>query len=316
MKFRTEIEIPENKNKITYNDAILSMGSCFAENIAQYLKSLQLDMVSNPYGILFNPVSIYNSIHEMISGKIYGDDDIMLFNDKWLSLNHHGSFSNKDKNICLENINNHILEGSAYLKKSRFLFITLGTSIVYVYEQFDKVVGNCHKIPQKFFNRLQLSLNQTITCLQNIINEVRNVNETIDIVFTVSPIRHIKDGLHENTISKATLLLAIDEMVKHNDNVSYFPAYEILIDDLRDYRFYDEDMLHPNPTAVNYVLAMFKNCFVDKTCFPVMDIAEKLYKAKQHRIDNKDNTIEMQKFQDHIATLEQELRTKLYDLRK
>lgn len=308
-QFRTTFTINEAASKITYFDSLMMLGSCFSENIGNKLSSLQFDLCLNPYGILYNPCSIEISIKEIVDCKEYINKDILYFNDNWFSLKHHGVFSSPDKDLCLQKINEFIENANTYIKKSKYIFITLGTAVVYFDSGTDFVVGNCHKIPASNFYTKRLSVEECSNSLDNIVNAINAVNEDVTVVFTVSPIRHWKDGAVENQRSKATLVLAIDQVIQHHKNIIYFPSYEIMMDDLRDYRFYKDDMLHVGDIAVEYIWEKFKNTFISETCFEAMDEVDKINKALAHRVERTD-TAEYRKFKEYIVNKTSELEKK------
>jgi len=297
-EFRTTFQIA-HKFKFAYKDNLLFVGSCFSENIGSILTQFQFNTLVNPYGILYNPYSIETQFREISEEKKYTTSDLSFFNDKWLSFNHHGAFSGINAEECLMKINTSIQETNDFLRSADYVFITLGTSIVYFNVDNDFPVGNCHKFPSKQFYIRRLSVPETTESLDRTIKYIRELNENANIIFTVSPIRHWKDGAVENQCSKATLILAIDEICNSVENTFYFPAYEIMMDDLRDYRFYKEDMLHPNTVAINYIWEKFKESYIDESCFDLMFEVEKLNRALEHRVENKDG-LEYIKYQEFI----------------
>lgn len=281
--FRTTFETTKNKQQIDYNSKILSLGSCFSENIGGKLTYYKFPAVINPFGILYNPESIANSINFLLENKQFVKSDLFEHKGVWNSFYHHSRFSDTDKNSCLKNINNSINRASEHLKEIQFLLITFGTSWVYEYKQNGKIVSNCHKISSKEFNRNKLTVNQIVERYKSIIKELQSNNNNINIVFTVSPIRHLKDGVAQNQLSKSTLILAAHELVNEFENVSYFPSYEIMMDDLRDYRFYNDDMTHPSPIAINYVWNKFKETYIHQNSNSLMKDVDKINQAMQHR---------------------------------
>ena len=284
--FRTIINIPENKEHISYSDKIMLIGSCFTDNIGKYFSDLLFDVEINPFGVLYNPLSIKNSLEILIQKKPFSELNIHHHNNLWFSFSHHSKFSNLDKNICLEKINPKIITASDFLKKTKFLFITFGTSWVYEWKETGEIVSNCHKISNKKFNRKLLTVNQIIDNYKIFIEKLKEFNPKINIVFTVSPIRHLKDGAVYNQLSKSTLIVAIHQLKKKFSNVSYFPSYEIIMDDLRDYRFYKSDMTHINNIGVEYIWENFKKVyFSDKTTKYFKEI-EKINKTLNHKPKN------------------------------
>jgi hypothetical protein len=281
--FRTVFDIEPSKNKINYTTKILSLGSCFSENIGDKLLYYKLPVNINPFGILYNPESVANSIDILLQNKQFTDADIFEHNGIWNSFFHHSCFSDVDKENCLQKINTSITVAANHLKNTRFLLITFGTAWVYEYKKNRQIVSNCHKIPAKEFIRYRLSQEYIVERFSNTIKTLLQQNKNINIVFTVSPVRHFKDGAHENQLSKSTLLLAIDKLKHKFENIEYFPSYEIVMDDLRDYRFYADDMLHPSPQAVEYIWNKFKDAFTDKQTNIFFKQIEDIHKALQHK---------------------------------
>lgn len=274
----TSVSIPKSDFSISHTSPILLMGSCFAENIGRKLMDNKFDCITNPTGIIFNPISVVNGLKSVIKNQEFSTEDLLQHKDKWISFQHHGSFSSFDKDDCLHRINKSIERAHHHIKKSETIVVTLGSAWVYEYDGFG-VVANCHKIPNKQFSKRLLSVKEILSAFKQIEADLKAFN----VVFTVSPVRHAKDGLHENNLSKSTLLLAINDLVAQNDNYHYFPAYEILIDELRDYRFYKDDLVHPTNKAVNYVWDKFNACyFGDATQLLISEI-EKIKIAASHK---------------------------------
>jgi hypothetical protein len=282
MKLSTPVNIPENPFKIKHEDSISLMGSCFAESIGEKLKHHKFNVFNNPFGIIYNPFSLAKSVSRVIANNIYSEDDISYFNNKWLSLDHHGSFSKLDKNECLTTINDSIQTAHEKLKESKTLFITFGSAWVYEYGEFG-IVANCHKMPSQEFNKRLLSVKEIISCYENLIEELKSFNPELKIVFTVSPVRHVKDGVHENNLSKSTLHLAVHQLVLQHKNCSYFPAYEIIVDELRDYRYYKDDLVHPTSMAINYVWEHFSTCYFNKETQQLNTEIGKIQSALSHK---------------------------------
>ena len=253
MKLQTQIPLKkETKNQIAYQSKILLLGSCFSENIGDKLSYFKFQSTQNPFGILFHPKAIENFITNAINEKKYLDDDLIFQNETWHSFDAHSSLSSVNKNELLNKLNASISITNRALKEASHIIITLGTSWVYRFIETDAIVANCHKIPQKKFLKKLLLVEEITKSLAAILVLLKSVNKDISVLFTVSPVRHLKDGFIENTQSKAHLIAAIHQVLEHQ-NVSYFPSYEIMMDELRDYRFYAEDMIHPNKTAINYI---------------------------------------------------------------
>lgn len=284
--FRTEIKLSPSKIKLNYHSRILFTGSCFTENIGLKMQDLKFNTLVNPFGILYNPLSINNMLQMLLAEKQFSKKDIHHFNEQWLSFAHHGKFSHPDPTIFLKKLNTSTQAASGFLKKADVLIITLGTAFVYFLKETGQVAANCHKMPQKHFNRKRLSVAEITTALQPTIEALLVQNPNLHILFTVSPIRHWKDGAIDNQLSKATLIVAIHELVSKFEPLSYFPAYELLMDDLRDYRFYEADMLHPNDTAINYIWEQFLGVYMEASAKEKMKTVAKILAAVQHRPRN------------------------------
>lgn len=295
MKFRTEINIPESASQFSYADKLFFIGSCFTKNIGTKLSDLKFQTELNPFGVLYNPISIKNSINILLKEKTFSEKNLQFYNDLWFSFSHHSSFSHSDQNKCLQQINGRIETASAFLKKSNFLFITFGTSYIYQWKKTKEVVSNCHKLPAKEFTRRMVPSCEIFDEYIMLINDLRKINPTVKIILTLSPVRHLKDGFAENMHSKANLLIAIHQLVDFCENVTYFPAYEIMMDDLRDYRFYNDDMIHLNDIAINYIWEKFRNVYIDKKEFAVMTKVNEIMNASQHKPFNP-NTDQHKKF--------------------
>ncbi len=281
--FRTTFEPLEGKVKIKENNDLVFMGSCFTENIGKKLVDYKFSTLINPFGILYNPESIIQCLHMLLSNYVFSEQDLIEQNGVWNSFYHHSKFSGTSKSEVLETINQQSKIGRNALKRSNYLFITFGTAWVYQLIDSGNIVSNCHKLPEKNFKRFRLSVNEIVEKYKVLINELKEHNKDIQIIFTVSPVRHMKDGAIENQLSKSTLILAANQLAEQFTQVSYFPAYEIMMDDLRDYRFYNNDMVHPSNLAVNYIWEAFKKSWVAKSAFEFMKDVEKIKSAIQHR---------------------------------
>ncbi len=270
-------------NKISYQHKILLLGSCFSENIGSKLNSFKFQVNSNPFGILYNPKSIYTSIQRIVENVAYTNDNLTIYNNQWLSLDHHTSFSDPDQEKTLRKINGEIEIANSFLQNTDTIIVTFGTAFYYKNKASKKAVGNCHKIPGKEFVRKQLSIGEIIEDYGELMEQVVSLNSKIQWIFTVSPVRHWKDGAIDNNWSKSTLICAIQEMVKANSNVHYFPAYEIMMDELRDHRFYKEDMIHPNEQAVNHIWNKFLTNSMDSKALDIYDKIREIKKACKHK---------------------------------
>lgn len=262
MKFRTEIPTPKFPFKIAKTDQVLLFGSCFSDHIGNFFASEGFPTLTNPFGTLFNPMSIATALQLSVNQQ-FSDTYIDFFNEKWISYAHHGKFSHENRDIFLQNIENQLVTTHNFLKTADFLFLTFGTAWVFRLKKRNFIVANCHRIPAAEFERERLSINAITERYVPLFQEVRALNPNLKIILTVSPIRHLSDGFHENQLSKATLHLATAQLVD-NQRVFYFPSYEIVQDDLRDYRFYAEDLCHVAPVGIQYVQEIVAATFFEK----------------------------------------------------
>lgn len=285
MDFRLELDIKKSAALISYKDKILLCGSCFTENIGQKLDYHKFKTLQNPNGILFNPVSITKSVTSYIDNKQYTADELFYFNDIWQSWEHHSRFSNVDKADSLKMINDSQSTAHEFLKEADWIMLTLGSAFVYELEN-KNVVANCHKIPTDKFSKRLLSVEEVLSTLDNLMHRLFLFNPKLKIIFTVSPVRHLRDGFVENNRSKSILIQAVHQLIEKFDKLFYFPAYELVIDDLRDYRFYADDMVHPNYAATNYVWDKFVNAFVDEQTIELMEKVNEIQRAKNHKAFN------------------------------
>jgi len=306
MKLQTQIPLKkETKNQIAYQSKILLLGSCFSENIGDKLSYFKFQSTQNPFGILFHPKAIENFITNAINEKKYLDDDLIFQNETWHSFDAHSSLSSVNKNELLNKLNASISITNRALKEASHIIITLGTSWVYRFIETDAIVANCHKIPQKKFLKELLTIEEITESLATILVLLKSVNKDISVLFTVSPVRHLKDGFIENTQSKAHLIAAIHQVLEHQ-NVSYFPSYEIMMDELRDYRFYTEDMIHPNKTAINYIWERFtETWFLDETRSTMKEI-DVIQKGTLHR-PFQEKTTQHQQFLENLEAKKEKI---------
>ena len=268
--------------KINHQQNLLLIGSCFTEQIGTKLSNHKFSVLDNPNGILFNPVSITKSITSYIDNKQYQESDLFYQNECWNSWEHHSRFSKPDAIECLKGINESQSTANAFLKKTEWLLITLGSAFVYELSNRE-VVANCHKVPTDKFTKRLLAVDEVFTGLQTMIEKLVAFNPSIKILFTISPVRHLRDGFVENNRSKATLIHSVHQLIEKNKNCFYFPAYELIIDDLRDYRFFAEDMVHPNYAATNYVWEKFMATCIDESSQQLMKEIAVIVSAKNHK---------------------------------
>ncbi|MFA8435675.1 MAG: GSCFA domain-containing protein [Marinifilaceae bacterium] len=281
--FRTIVDIPPSKTKMGYHNKTMLIGSCFTENIGGRLEHFKLPVDVNPFGVIYNPVSVGNSLRALMDEKRFEEEDLNFANQQWFSFYHHSRFSHSDLDECLIGMNDRMEKSSRFLREADFLFITFGTAWVYELIESGEVVSNCHKLPARDFNRYRLNVDEIVEMYKELILSLSLWNPKLKIVFTVSPIRHWKDGAHGNQLSKATLLLAVEQLVELFEQVCYFPSYEIVMDDLRDYRFFSEDMLHISPVAIDYIWKRFEEVYLSNETRKLMPNIEKVIRASCHR---------------------------------
>ena len=262
------------------------MGSCFAEKIGDTMQQFKFKTIVNPHGILYNPLSIAVALRRYMKSDFVTESELFFANDCWNSWEHHSRFSNPDQQNCLLEINKNISDAHVSLKNAEWLFITFGSA--FVYRKNNKLVSNCHKQPQKEFLKQLLNTSEIIDAYTSLMMELKKFNPKLKIVFTVSPVRYVRDGVVENNLSKARLIDAVHQL--KNDAAFYFPAYELVIDDLRDYRFYKEDLVHPNEQAVKYVFDKFRNSFFDESTDSLFERINEILLAKKHKPFNTDST--------------------------
>lgn len=279
MNFFLHTPTTKSKVNLSHQEAILLLGSCFTENIGEKLLNSKFNVNINPFGIIYNPISIANSLTRIVNNQLYTEQELSEQHKKWFSFDHHGSFSSFNQQECLTKINNEITCAYQHLQETKTIVFTLGTAWVYENIENKKLVANCHKIPAKNFTKRLLTVDEIVQLFLALANTLKN----IQFIFTVSPVRHISDGLHENNISKSVLHLAIHELTKNHTNCHYFGAYEMVIDELRDYRFYKEDMIHPTNQAINYVWDKFASTYFNEQTNHLNQRIEKLQQAVLHR---------------------------------
>ena len=283
MNLQTKITVAAPDFLIDYNSRLMMLGSCFAENMGSKFSYYKFDVDVNPCGIIYNPLSVANVLRLIVEGKQFEKSDLRQVGGKWVSLYHHGAFSSTDPDECLRRINDRLTKATGELRTLDLLVITWGTAWVYRYTRENIVVSNCHKIPSQEFERSRLSVEDIVKEYLVLIGRLREINPGLRILFTVSPIRHWKDGAHGNQLSKATLLLAIDRLREELQHVYYFPAYEIVLDELRDYRFYADDMLHMSGFTVDYIWERFLYSFISPEVLGLMNQIGRVKKGVAHR---------------------------------
>ncbi|WP_312764886.1 GSCFA domain-containing protein [Epilithonimonas sp.] len=304
MKFRTEVDINESESKIGIEDCIFSIGSCFATEMHEKFSQGQIQSLNNPFGTIFNPYSILQVIQQVYDAKEYQENDLILANENYISLDHHSSFDSRYAHRSLEKINQNIEEANQFLQNTSFVIITFGTSYIYEFLPKNRLVANCHKIPQKFFDKRFLShleLTDSINKTIEILNDI--CKDDVQILFTISPVRHTKDGIVENQLSKSKLINAIHESIFEKENCHYLPIYELMMDDLRDYRFYKDDMIHPNSQAVQYIWEKFGNAYFSDETKVFINENNKIITALNHKTNDEKNP----KFQEFLEKINQKI---------
>lgn len=284
MKFRTEVNITPSPDKIEIEDAVFSIGSCFASEMSLLLQKGQLQTLSNPYGTLFNPYSVMVALQHLHDCQYYRDEDLITFGGNYISLDHYTGFDTGYAHQTLEKINRKIDEGNQFLQHAKWVLVTYGSAFIYDFLPKRKPAANCHRIPQKFFNKRMLSHEELLHSVQESILLLKDIcPPDAQILFTVSPVRHLRDGVVENQLSKSRLIAALHDATEGLDYCHYLPVYEIMMDDLRDYRFYKEDMLHPNEQAVQYIFGKFGNAFFSEETQRFISENFKISQALNHR---------------------------------
>lgn len=284
MNLQTPVIIHKAAFDISHRATILLFGSCFSENIGLKLVENKFSVNVNPFGILYNPISIYNAMTRLLDKRGFGVDDFIPHNNLHHSFMHHGSFSKTNLNDAVASVNDSFALASSQLRSADILLITFGTSYVFRWNKSGEIVGNCHKIPGSEFTRERLTIEEITSTWRHLLTRLIDINPSLKILFTVSPIRHFKDGAHENQLSKSILHLSIDSLMQQfSENTFYFPAYEILMDQLRDYRFYKDDMLHPSTLAQDYIWQRFGETYFSKETHDIISQWQRIYQSLSHK---------------------------------
>lgn len=282
MKFRTETKLSTYPFSLSYQNSCLSFGSCFSEHIAKRLEDYRFPIVSNPFGILYNPISVATALEFVMEEREYCQSDLDFADGLYFSYDHHGQFSDENATTVLEGINSRIKNAHVALRRANCIFISFGSALVYELRKDKLIVANCHKIPQKKFNERLLKPSEIVDRYQELFEKLNEKFPKLNILFTVSPVRYIHKGIQGNYLSKSSLHLAISEIIEKHERCFYFPSYEMLMDDLRDYRFYEKDMIHPNEMAIDYIFEKFK-IFFDENTIEIMRRIEAIQKDLNHR---------------------------------
>ncbi len=303
MNFTTKIPISKYQNPIDYNAKIVSLGSCFAENMGQKFQYFKFQNIVNSFGIIFNPVSIEKLIERIVKHQEFSENDIFFYNESWHCYEVHSELSNSNKEDFLHELNAIFQSTKKEITNATHILITYGTSWVYRLKSNNNIVANCHKVPQNQFDKEILSTEIIEKSIQNTIQLIQSINQNCNFIVTLSPVRHIKDGFVENQLSKAHLITAIhnSQFIIHHSN--YFPSYEIMMDELRDYRYYTDDMLHPNSVAIDYIWERFSDNYISESAISIMNEVENIQKSLTHRPFNQ-NT---QAYKDFVLKLKNKI---------
>lgn len=303
MNFTTKVPVKPYEFSINYSSKLLLLGSCFAENMGEKFDYFKFQTTINPFGIIFNPVSIEKLVKRAVNRIVFTDADVFFHNDLWHSYEVHSESSHSDKEILLKQLNAAVEVMYLQITEASHVLITYGTSWVYRLKATNEIVANCHKVPQKEFFKEILSPETIAQSMQNTMDLIHQINPDCKFIFTVSPVRHTKDGFPENQRSKAHLIAAVHSTVLDNNTSNYFPSYEIMMDELRDYRFYAEDMLHPSQSAIDYIWIRFFENYVNTDCFATMQEVCNIQKGLAHRPFNP----ETKSHQQFLETLNQKI---------
>jgi len=281
--FFLPIQISAPADRIHYPQKILLTGSCFTEHIGHHLMDIKFDVLQNPNGILFDPLSVASSLISYLEPQSFQPEDLFYYNELWQSWKHHGSFSDTSQALILSCINQSQQAAHSFMKKADWLIITLGSSFSYTLKDKNLPVANCHRAPGDWFTKNLLPVESMLAVLDEAIHRIMDFNPGLRIVFTISPVRHIRDGVIENNRSKARLIEVVHQLVNKFNRTHYFPAYELVMDVLRDYRFYDKDLVHPNYMATNFVLENFMENYVEAESRLLSEEIRKLQISRKHR---------------------------------
>jgi hypothetical protein len=309
MQFRTKIPIHQTDFKIDYNAKIVSLGSCFAVNMAEKFDYFKFENTCNPFGILFHPLAIEKLIDFAVSEKQFVEKDVFFHNERWHCFDAHSDLSNSDKEVLIANLNAIVKATKVQLQAASHIIITYGTSWVYRNIASDLIVANCHKVPQAAFSKEILSVDTIKKSIQNTLDLIQKINPKVNFIFTVSPVRHLKDGFVENQLSKAHLISALHSSNFQLPTFTYFPSYEIMMDELRDYRFYAEDMIHPNSVAIDYIWQRFSETSISEESQMIMKEVETIQKGLAHRPFNSNSESHQQflsKLNDKMVKLQKQ----------
>jgi hypothetical protein len=304
LNLQTHIPFTKNiSNLIDYNSKIILLGSCFSDNIGQKLSYHKFESILNPFGILFHPKAIESVIKNALCKKKYTEKDVFFLNERWQSFEAHSKLSSSSKEEIIEQLNKASVSINKAVKNSTHFIITLGTSWVYRFNESGEIVANCHKVSQNKFKKELLSVAEINKSLSLIISLIKEINPSISFIFTVSPVRHLKDGVIENQQSKSHLISALHQIIPIHKNSFYFPSYEVMMDELRDYRFYKEDMIHPNQIAINYIWEKFYENWLSDEAIDLKKQVIKIQRGLEHKPFNPDS----KKHQQFLLSLQEKI---------
>jgi len=299
LKLRTQIPLEvQDNNQIDHHSKIVLLGSCFAESIGEKLEYFKFQSTLNPFGILFHPIAIENSIKFSIDKKEFSDEDVFFHNELWHCFDAHSKRSDLSKPKLLASLNESTETLGQQINRASHIVITLGTAWVYRLISRNTIVANCHKLPQKQFEKELLCVEKISASLKRMLEKIRAVNPYSKIIFTVSPVRHLRDGFIENVHSKSHLITAVHQVINTENESFYFPSYELMMDELRDYRFYKEDMIHPNATAINYIWEKFMDVWIASSSNEIMKQVALVQKGLLHKPFNPQAKAHLQFLQD------------------
>jgi len=286
MKLQTNIPLKPSDNPIDYKSQLLILGSCFAENIGSKLDYFKFQCLQNPFGILFHPLAIEQLITRSIEKNRFSEEDIFFLNERWHCFDAHSDLSDVSKEKLLKKLNKGLEITNQQIIRSTHIVITLGTAWIYKNKKTNTFVANCHKVPQKEFSKELLSVDAITKSLEKVITQIQAVNQGVQFIFTISPVRHLKDGFIENQRSKAHLISALNLVINTSNlalRISYFESYELMMDELRDYRFYEANMVHPNQIAIDYIWEKFKEVWISPQAYAITEKVTFIQKGLQHR---------------------------------
>ncbi len=312
MKFRTEITPTKSLVNISHKDKVLFVGSCFTENIGNRFKTSGFEVDINPFGIMYNPLSICECVQRLAANELFRSEELVEIGGYWKSFSHHGDFRSTDRQQCLQMINSRLSDAHEFLKQARFVILTLGTAWIYRLKAEDRVLANCHKLDSKLIERSLCDAQAVLQSLVAASKACKNLNPNLQFIVTISPIRHWKEGFRDNTLSKSVLHIATDAFCRKTSAI-YFPAYEIMMDDLRDYRFYAADLLHPGELAVEYIWEKFRRAFFTDDCIRLCEDFNRLNAMLNHRPFNPESA-EYKKHLEKAERLKHELDERIKQL--